>query len=160
MTLDQDVAHLRNLPIFAEFSDEQLRLTAFSAEPLNLPEGTVLFREGAAADGGYVVVEGSVRLEAEGPEGAIEKGTAGPGALIGQMALLCATTRPVTATTAEPTRLLAISRRLLKRVLQEYPDMADTLSRALSERLSAMTQELARARLQLLEDDEEEQVSS
>lgn len=150
MTLDQDVAILRSLPIFSAFPDEQLRLIAFSAEPLELPAQTVLFREGAAADGGYIVLSGSVRLYATSEAGVVEKGTAGPGALIGELALLCPTNRPATAETLETSRFLAISRRLLRRVFEEYPEMAERLRRALSDRLGQMTGELQRARRSLL----------
>ena len=146
MTLGQDIARLRALPIFSEFQDEQLRLIAFSAEPLDLPAETVLFREGAAADGGYVVTSGLVRLQCAGEEGPVEKGRVGPGALIGELALLCPTTRPATAETVERSALMAISRRLLRRVFEEYPDMAGQLRQSLARRLHLMTTDLDQAR--------------
>jgi CRP-like cAMP-binding protein len=154
VTLDQDVAILRSLPIFAAFPDEQLRLVAFSAEPLELPPQTVLFREGAAADSGYIVISGAVRLYATTDSGLVEKGTAGPGALIGELALLCPTTRPATAETVESSRFLSISRRMLRRVLEEYPEMAERLRRVLSDRLAEITSELQRTRRTLLAMDE------
>ena len=150
MTLDQDVDFLKSIPLFADFPDEQVRLIAFSAEPLRLPEGTTLFREGAQADTGYVVVSGAVELVTETAQGRRAEAVAGPGALIGELALLCPTTRPVTAITIEPTELLVVSRRLLRRVLEEYPDMAERLRFALSQRLATMSAELARTRERLL----------
>ncbi len=150
MTLDQDVEFLQSIPLFSDFPAEQLRLIAFSAEPLRLPEGTTIFREGAEADSGYVVVSGAVELAAERGDGRREVAVAGPGALIGELALLCPTTRPVTAVTIEPTELMAVSRRLLRRVLEEYPDMAERLRLALSERLRRMTSELGKTRERLL----------
>lgn len=150
MTLDQDVDFLQSIPIFADFSSEQLRLIAFSAEPLRLPEGTTLFREGAEADGGYVVVSGAVQLSSERAGGRREEAIVGPGALIGELALLCSTTRPVTAVTVEPTSLMAVSRRLLRRVLEEYPDMAARMRMSLSERLAQLTTELGHTRERIL----------
>jgi CRP-like cAMP-binding protein len=150
VTLDQDVDFLQSIPLFADFPAEQLRLIAFSAEPLQLPEGTTLFREGAEADGGYVVVSGAVELSANRHDGHQDVAIAGPGALIGELALLCPTTRPVTATTIEPSELMTVSRRLLRRVLEEYPDMAERLRMSLSERLQKMNMELGQTRERLL----------
>lgn len=155
MTLEQDVALLRRLPIFASFSDEQLRLVAFSAEPLDLPPGTVLFREGAAAEGGFVVVSGRVRLFAAGEDGPVEKGSAESGALIGEMALLCVTDRPTNAETVDQCALLSISRRLLWRMFQEYPEMAERVRQTLSARLSDFTRDLMLSRVAQLGDNRE-----
>jgi CRP-like cAMP-binding protein len=149
VTLDQDVAFLQSIPLFSGFPSEQLRLIAFSAEPLRLPEGTMLFREGAEADGGYVVVTGAVELSTSRADGSEDVAVAGPGALIGELALLTPTTRPVTAMTIEPTELLSVSRRLLRRVLEEYPDMAERLRAALSDRLKRMSFELGQVRERL-----------
>ncbi len=45
---------------------------------------------------------------------------------------------------------MAVSRRLLRRVLEEYPDMAERLRLSLSERLRTMNAELGQTREQLL----------
>ena len=153
MSLDQDVALLRALPLFEGFTPEQIRLIAFSAEPLSLPRGTILFREGAPADGAYVVVSGSVRLLVQEDGEAVERETVWPGALIGEIALIAPTTRPASAETCEPTQLMAISRRLFRRVLQEYPDMAERMRQALAGRLTALTADLAQSRVALLAED-------
>lgn len=150
MTLDQDVFLLQSIPLFADFPAEQLRLVAFSAEPLKLPAGTVLFREGAEADSGFVVVSGAVQFFTDSDGDPQEIAVAGPGALIGELALLCPTTRPASARTIEHTELMAVSRRLLRRVLEEYPDMAERLRQALSNRLATMNSELGRTRERLL----------
>jgi CRP-like cAMP-binding protein len=150
VTLDQDILILQGVPLFADFPVEQLRLIAFSAEPLKLPPGTTLFREGAPADRGFVVVRGAVKLTTQGDDGPRELAVVGPGSLIGELALLCATTRPATATTSDHTELLAVSRRLLRRMLEEYPEMAGRMRAALSQRLARLTSELGGARERLL----------
>jgi len=150
VTLGTDVALLQSIPLFADFPNEQLRLIAFSAEPMTLPADTMLFREGASADGGYVVVSGAVQFFTGTGEAERRIAVAGPGALIGELALLSATNRPASARTLEPTELLSVSRRLLRRVLEEYPEMAARLHLALRERLAAMTGELNETRERLL----------
>ena len=154
MTLEQDVNQLRALPLFSGFTEEQLRLIAFSAEPLSLPGGTILFREGAPAENAYVVAEGGVRFLKDGEDAGYAE--VGQGGMIGEMALLCQTDRGVTAVTTDDSRFLVISRRLFRRVLMEYPEMAEGMHRTMAERLAAMSAELARARLALLAIDEDE----
>lgn len=154
MSLDRDVAILRSLPVFAAFTDDQLRLIAFSAEPLELAPGTVLFEEGAPAVSGFLVVSGAVRLFSRGEGEPIERGVAGPGALIGELALLCHTTRPATAEIVEPSSLRSIPRRALRRVLDEYPELAEAMRRSLAHRLKLMTGQFEQARRALLAMDE------
>lgn len=156
MSLDQDVALLKSIPLFEDFPAEHIRLIAFSAEPLKLPAGTVLFREGAQADTGYVVVSGAVELVRETGDGPQNPTIAGPGALIGELALLCPTTRPATATTLAPAELLVVSRRLLRRVLEEYPEMAEGLRQALAVKLARLNADLGTTRRRLLAIDEGE----
>lgn len=153
MTLDRDVGLLRGLPIFAAFTDEQLRLVAFSAEPLDLAAGVVLFKEGAPAVNGFLVVSGAVRLYCQGEDGEIEKGAVGPGALIGELALITHGARPVTAETLERTELRSIPRRGVRRVLEEYPELARSMHQALARRLTTMTGQLERTRQALLADE-------
>lgn len=155
MSLEQDVTLLRALPLFSGFSAEQLRLIAFSAEPLSLPGNTTLFREGAPAESAYVVVSGGVRFLREGEEAGFDD--VGPGGMIGEMALLCQTERAVTAQTTGDTRFLVISRRLFRRVLMEYPEMAAGMRATMAERLATMSAELARARLALIAIDDEDE---
>lgn len=150
MSLEQDVAILKGQPIFAAFSDEQLRLVAFSAEPLELEGGLIVFEEGAPAVSGFLVVSGAVRLYSAGEAEPIDRGVFGPATLIGELALLCPTRRPATAETVERSHLRAIPRRSIRRVLEEYPELAASVRRSLSRRLAVLTSDLGRARQSLL----------
>ena len=50
MALNDDIALLSRVPLFAEIDDDKLRLIAFGAERRRLSRGQQLFREGAPAD--------------------------------------------------------------------------------------------------------------
>jgi len=56
--------------------------------------------------------------------GAAEPITVGPGTLLGELALLTETTRPVTATALEPSTVIRIPRTLFLKMLEGYPDAA------------------------------------
>lgn len=137
MTLDQDLRRLAAIPTFAMLSTEALRLIAFSAESRVFRAGDVLFRRGDLADGGFVLLHGSVALEGPDPE---EATMVGPGVLIGERALIAEGRRASTATAREPSTALKITRRLFYRVLTEFPGTAERLRAAIASDLAGRLQ--------------------
>ncbi|WP_417767913.1 cyclic nucleotide-binding domain-containing protein [Stappia sp.] len=129
MSLARDMDLLRQVPLLSEFPDEQMRLLAFSAENVSYRDGEVLFISGERADAGLVIASGSVALESDGEERE-DLGTYGPGSLIGETALLVETRRPARAVAVGPTEVIRIRRALFKRMLQEFPDIAQRLFEA------------------------------
>ena len=93
MSIEDDIAFLERVPTLALLGRDALRILAIGAESRYLHDGNVLFSQGEAADAGYVVQEGLLGL---GPvRGNAEELTVGPGTLLGELALLTETTRPV-----------------------------------------------------------------
>ena len=74
--------------------------------PLQVDPGTVLIREGDAGDLFYVIVEGEVEVTS----GGTHLRRLGPGAYIGEIALLRAVPRTATVVAKTPLRLLALQR--------------------------------------------------
>ena len=144
MSLDADIALLKRVPLFAELPTEQLRLIAFSAVRLDLVPGQVLFRAGAKADCGYVVSTGKIELVGE--SGHNEAVTCEPGVLIGEAALFIETRRPATATATAASQVIEIDRKLILRMLGEYPHLAIRMRAILADRLTATVFELGKVR--------------
>jgi CRP-like cAMP-binding protein len=146
MSLDRDISLLSRIPLFSELNTEQLRLLAFSAVRLELTPGQVLFRENTPAMSGYIVAFGGIELTiGEGAERRILT-TCEAGSLIGEIALFVQTRRPATATTIVSSEVLEIDRKLVTRMLNEYPHVALRLRATLTERLTATVAELGRIR--------------
>ena len=141
MSLEHDIAFFEQVPSFAVLGKPALRILAIGAETKQLPSGAVLFYAGELADGGYVVQEGSLLLEPNSPlEG--EQFTAGPGSLVGELALLTDTVCAATAIAKGPTVVIRISRSLFKKMLEGYPAAAVKLRDIMTARLDAWTREL------------------
>ena len=153
MSLDRDIALLSRVPLFSELSTEQLRLLAFSAVRLELSPGQILFREGALALSGYVIVYGGIEMTVG--EGAKRRivATCETGSLVGEIALFVETRRPATGTAIVSSEVLEIDRKLVTRTLNEYPHVALRLRATLADRLAAMVSELTRVRQALSEID-------
>jgi CRP-like cAMP-binding protein len=68
------------------------------------------------------------------------------GSLIGEMALFIETIRPATATAIVSSEVLEIDRKLVRRMLNEYPHVALRLRATLVDRLQATVSELGKVR--------------
>ena len=149
MSLEGDITLLRKIPLFADLPTEQLRLLAFSSARIDIEAGQALFAEGDAALSGYVVASGAIELSvSEGKEQAAT--LCGPATLIGELALFIDTRRPASARATTTSQLLEIDRKLITRMLHEYPHLALRLRAKLAERLTATVSELSQVRRSLL----------
>ena len=138
MALDDDVRILSGVGLFEGFTPEQLRLLAFGAETTNLPAERKLYREDDEADSAYVVISGRIVLyrEVEGRREPV--GHAGPGAILGELALIADTRRLTSASAERDSQVLRLNRKMFRRILEEYPEIAVILHRRVAEQLQAL----------------------
>ena len=129
MALDDDVRVLSAVSLFEGFTVEQLRLLAFGADRIQLPARRRLFREEDEADTAYVVVDGEIMLFREDDDKRRPVGVAGPGAMIGEFALITDARRPTSAEAGTDAELLRLTRKMFRRILEEFPDTAVLLYR-------------------------------
>lgn len=154
MTLEHDIDILGRVPFFSGLSAEPLKLLAFSADTLDLADGAVLFEAGERADTGYVVIDGRVALARDEAAGRKVLDLVGPASLLGELALIVDTVRPVTAIARGAVRVLAIRRPLFRRMLENYPDIAVGIRDQLADRLGGLAPEIGRIHDIVAEPDE------
>ena len=142
MSLEQDILLLSEVGIFSGFNADQLRLLVFGSEKLSFPEGTQIFHQDQASDGGYVIVEGEVELWVE--QGGFRKvlTTCGRGDIIGEMAVLTPTRRTASAVTTTQTSLIRVSRATMTRVLEYYPELAAQLYNSIGDNVIEFAKDL------------------
>jgi CRP-like cAMP-binding protein len=147
MTIEDDIAILARVPTFAKLGFSALQIVAIGSESKLLAEGETLFRAGETTDAGYVIQEGSLKLTTDDPRRPDPTSVAfGPGALIGELALITETVCSATAIAAEPTVVMRISRSLFRKVLEGFPDAARLMRDRFAERTRPVSDELSRAR--------------
>lgn len=142
MGLDDDIAILAAAPLFRFFGHDALRLITFASERRALATDEVLFRPGDPADCAFVVMAGTLRLRPRA--GGAEAVTAGPSALIGQIALFTGGERPCEARAAEPADVMRVTPILVRRLMAEFPAAAAAIHDALAEDLAGLSADLAR----------------
>ncbi len=146
MSLEDDIELFEQVPTLAMLGEQALRVLAIGAETQKWQRGAVLYYAGDLADGGYVIVSGSVSLQPGMNTPDIEELVAGPGALLGELALVTDTVRPATATALEPSTVVRIPRSLFLKVLEGYPAGANNLRKAIAQRVDQWVREVANVR--------------
>jgi CRP-like cAMP-binding protein len=141
MTIEDDIAFFERVPTLNTLGRAALRILAIGAESRYVNDGEVLFNAGDPADGGFVVQQGAINLTAHPSEGS-NSVAVGRGALIGELALLTETVRPVTAIAREPSTVLRIPRTLFLKMLEGYPDAAKALRDFIATRTDQSTREI------------------
>lgn len=145
MALDDDIRMLERAPVIGSIGHDPLRLLAFSAERREYKLNDTIFEQGARADGGFVISRGDVLLTGEG----VRERVVTPVALLGELALVCALTRPVTAIAQGRVQALFVPRSLFRRVLTEFPGIAINLREILLTKLESENASLSRVRATL-----------
>jgi CRP-like cAMP-binding protein len=125
LSIEDDIVFIERCPTLRVLGREALRILAIGAESRYVHQGEVLFLAGEAADSGYIIQEGSFRLDSQTK--ALGEVVIGAGALLGELALIAETKRPATATANEPSTVIRISRSLFLKMLEGYPQAAHVL---------------------------------
>jgi len=102
-------------------------------ETIPLAAGETLFSEGEAGDRMYVLRSGSADIMVRGR--VVEQ--AGPGALLGEMALIDSSPRAATVVAREHCELVPIDPRRFNFLVQQTPNFATHVMRVMAKRLRA-----------------------
>ncbi len=108
-----DASRLRNLPMFAQMDDEELRRIATFATEESASAGTVLVREGDYSTELIAIEEGTADVvRSDGPK----LGSLGPGDVFGEMGVLTKEQRTASVIATSPMRLIKLSMWDVKRL--------------------------------------------
>ena len=140
MSIEDDVALLERVPTLRLLGTTALRMLAIGSEQRDFARGDLLFNAGDDADAGYIVQRGAFRVEDGGAEI-----IAGPGALIGELALIVAMRRPSSAIAIEHSTVIRVARSLFQRVLESDPAAARRLRDEFANRTSQIASDILMA---------------
>ncbi len=145
MSVRADAETLRTIPLFRDCEIVPLQIMAFTSERQEFSTGEELITQGKKARAAYLLLGGQVRLFRSGQE----IGTAEPGAILGEIAMIGAGTYSITAVATENVSTARISHELFIKVAREYPEFGQKVVQNISDKLQTSVRELEAVRILL-----------
>jgi CRP/FNR family transcriptional regulator, dissimilatory nitrate respiration regulator len=130
------VGCLLEMPLFEGLEAAAVERIASVGNEVNAPSGTVIFKQGDACRGLYIVVSGQVKLAlgvVQGDEQVVQ--LAGPGGILGETSMFLEGPHVLTAEALADTRLVYVSRTMVMAELERTPEFARRIIANLSRRL-------------------------
>ena len=139
---DEDFGIIRGLTIFSRVSADKLEALLKGASPRGYPKGHLLFQQGDAADGFFVVLSGWVKLFRQTPRGdeAVIH-ILSRGECFAEAAVFLGGRYPASALVAEDARLIRISSQPFRQWIQSEPEIALGMLASLSARMHHLVNE-------------------
>lgn len=110
---------LKNFPIFASFSIEQLQGIVDAAHRTSLKANQVVLKQGESADAMYLILEGGVKIEGNDSADTLHiLGEMGNGQVVGELALLRHEPSRVTVTTTMASDFLVIDHAMILDIMR------------------------------------------
>lgn len=144
MALEEEVALLKEIPLFSRVEASRLKFLAFASRRMTFGESQELFCQGDRGDAAYIIIDGEVDVLIEGPEGEIPVARLRKYELVGEIAIIVDVPRTATVRTVGEVTALVISKDLFSRMLKQFPEIAIEIMRDLALRLERTTAQLGR----------------
>ncbi|HEU5165085.1 MAG TPA: cyclic nucleotide-binding domain-containing protein [Chitinophagaceae bacterium] len=133
-------AMLREIPLFATLSPQELEELLAQLEKVNHPPNTVIFWMDEPGDKLYVIEKGLVRISYSNKDGKeVVLSTLSENAFFGELSLLDGGPHTATARTIRETTLLTIEKAAFYSFLDKHPQFSQTLLTVLVDRLRSST---------------------
>ena len=134
--LVERVAALHRVQLFDRVPGRVLAAVAEAAVEKRFSPAEALMEEGAVEAHLFVIVAGRVRVH-RGDRTVVELG---PGATVGELAVLAPAPRAASVTAIEPTHVLRVDQAVLDELLVDWPELAHGVIAELVSRLRATTE--------------------
>jgi CRP-like cAMP-binding protein len=152
MLLKDEVQMLRRVPLFSGVDSSKLKLLAFTSDRVSYEPGETLFHQGDIGDAAYVVLSGEADILVDSAGGPVKVAEMEANSIIGEIAILCDSTRTATVKATSQLEALRIHKEHFLRLLSEYPQITIEVMRVLADRLYRTTQDLTSQRQKLRQD--------
>ena len=133
---------LQRTHLFKSLDESGRKQMAELAEVVRRDSGAVLMEEGSDGDCFYLLLKGQVTVSAQKNGDSVELAKLGPGAVVGEVALLTGEPRTATVTTEEPAVLVRFIEPGINDLLDHYPKVKELLVRVLVHRAKDTVEKL------------------
>jgi CRP/FNR family transcriptional regulator, cyclic AMP receptor protein len=133
------VEALKRAPLFEGLSKKELTQLARVSEDMEIPEGTILTKEGELGHEFFVILEGETQVKRKGRTVA----TRGGGDFVGEIALLEQVPRTATVTAKTDLRVFVLTSKDFHHLLEENPSVERKVLRTLAKRVADLSKDPA-----------------
>lgn len=137
MEVATEHALLAHVPLLAGADDETIAELSRRLRPVEVRAGEVVVRQGDPADCLYLVRSGRLRVLVDQADGLRTVRVLGPGAAIGELALLTGTPRSATVQAVRDGELLELDAEVFRALLERDAGLAVAVARTLAAQLQA-----------------------
>jgi len=130
---DQKIDRLKKASLFANLTPKELELVAEITTEVALRPGQVLAREGHAGHEAFVILDGTADISVGGQKVA----SAGPGEIVGELALLLHDERQATVVAATDMDVMVIEPGRFQSLMEDVPRLSKEIALSLARRLRA-----------------------
>ncbi len=131
-----DVQSLTSVPIFAACAPQELETIASCMDAVDVPAGSILFREGDPGDELYIIVAGHVRIVSDAQSEKVVFAHLGPGEFFGEMSLMTGAVRSAAAIATTDASFWRLRKERLDAILVESPQVGLEIGRVLGQRVA------------------------
>lgn len=131
---------LHRVHMFSDLANSETDILTKHCTTRNYPANSILINEGDDSSSLYVIVEGEVKVfvnDEQGKEAILS--IMGEGEYFGELSLIDDAPRSASVMTIKPTKVMIITKADFKRCLNDYPELAFNLIRAMSKQIRALT---------------------
>jgi len=146
MSVRASAESLKQIPIFADCDPSHLQVMAFASERVEFADGADIFRSGSGGGAAYLLLSGEADVWKSQGDERLTVATAGPGAFLGELAMIAGIAYSVSVTAKGPVTATRITREIFMRVVNEFPDFGTRVMNALSKRLAGSIGDFDRVR--------------
>ena len=125
-----DATQLKDIPLFADASDEELRRVAAFAQSKVVPEGEVVVEEGGFSRELLAIEEGTAEVTRDGEHIA----DLGPGDIFGEAGMVDDSMRSATVTATSRMRLISLGHFEVQRLKKDAPGVYRSIEELIERR--------------------------
>ncbi|SOC18303.1 cyclic nucleotide-binding domain-containing protein [Rhodobacter maris] len=138
MLFRDEVELIGKLPLLSGVDPSRLRMLCFASDRETFAPGDVIFREGEANEGAYVILSGEVDVhKASDGSHVIKRGSEAGVAIVGQSSMIEDAPYAATVTARTEIEALRLNSRCFMKLMASCPKSSEKIMRALGAQLNA-----------------------
>lgn len=143
MSLEQNKAFLRRVPLLSSLNDQQIEALAAGSTRRNFPKGRTIVSEGEPSQSLYILLSGRAKVQRSDSEGKeVILAVLGSGDFFGEMSLIDDAPRSASVITLESCDFMSIAKDSFKAMLMQSNEMCLAVMKGMVARLREADQKI------------------